>query len=180
VIHQSIIFSLLLLFPLNDRLVHLRVSTVARRRKFQGGAFSAMGSVKASVDSSSWRPSNKAERESSCWTAPPAGNGGRRPCPEPDENRGGGSSGLTEDNCSSTAVSCDGSGERRRMSWGVERGGREGHTHLSQARFDGILVSGEEEQEEERLEERTRPPGVRECRGSRNLFFILRIFTHSF
>jgi hypothetical protein len=33
--------------PLNDRLVHLRVSTVARRRKFQGEAFSAMGSAKA-------------------------------------------------------------------------------------------------------------------------------------
>jgi hypothetical protein len=46
-----------------------------------------------------------------------------------DENRGG-ISGLTEDSCSSTAVSCDGSGERRRMSWGRKaRRGREGGSH---------------------------------------------------
>jgi hypothetical protein len=133
----------------------------------------------------------------------------------PMRTRGRGSSGPTEDNCGSTAVSCDGSGERRRMSWRrrARRGGRVTHTchrhdlteSLYQVRSRRRSKRRRDLKKEPDLQAKQRKQessillidlvlsfvsfgrilgeiGKRmlECRRLRNLFFILRIFTHSF
>jgi hypothetical protein len=167
--------------PLNDRLVHLRVSTVARRRKFQGGAFSAMGSAKASVDSRVGALQQGRERVL-------VGQHHQQEMEEDDDAQ------SHDEDQRRRKQRTDGrqlqqhsrvvrwTGERRRMSWGRRerraRGGRFTHTchrhdlteSLYQVRSRRRLMGG--------VHQRLR--FVRECRGLRNLPFILRIFTHSF